>query len=393
MVYIDTFIKILIVYTNRYLMETPKNPREERARKLLENPNTHILRINDYHFQMKSLATGRIYDIHSTESGWICNCPDSKYRKVVCKHAFAIQFSIELRNEVRERNKVVIEEIGLDKCPQCLSNQIVKHGIRHNKNYDLQRYSCMDCHKRFSFNLGFERMKVSPQIITSSIQLYFTGESLRNVQKFIRLQGVNVSHKTVYVWIKKYTKLMESYVEKIVPQVGDTWRADEVYTKIKGDMKYLFALMDDETRFWIAQEVADSKFKHDARNLLRMGKEITQKKPRVFVTDGLPAYHDAFQKEYGGVKKGSAIHIRHIAIHGDKNNNKMERLNGEFRDREKVVRGLKKTDSPLISGYQIYHNYVRPHMSLEGKTPAEKCGIEINGKDKWKTLIQNASLG
>jgi len=29
---------------------------------------------------------------------------------------------------------------------------------------------------------------------------------------------------------------------------------------------------------------------------------------------------------------------------------------------------------------------------LEGKTPAEKCGIEINGKDKWKTLIQNASL-
>ena len=248
----------------------------------------------------------------------------------------------------------------------------------------------MDCKKRFSFNLGFERMKVSPQVITSSIQLYFTGESLRNVQKFIRLQGVNVSHKTVYVWIKKYTKLMESYVEKIVPQVGDTWRADEVYTKVKGDMKYLFALMDDETRFWIAQEVADSKFKHDARGLLKKGKEVAQKKPRVFITDGLPAYHDAFQKEYGGVRKGSPIHIRHIAIHGDRNNNKMERLNGEFRDREKVVRGLKKVESPLLSGYQIYHNYVRPHMGLDGKTPAEVCGIEIQGDNKWKTLIQNA---
>lgn len=70
----------------------------------------------------------------------------------------------------------------------------------------------------------------------------------------------------------------------------------------------------------------------------------------------------------------------------------MERFNGEFRDREKVVRGLKKTDSPLLSGYQIYHNYIRPHMSLENKTPAEKCGIEIKGKDKWKTLIENASL-
>lgn len=180
--------------------------REERARKLLANPHTHIMRINDYHYQMKSLATNRIYDIHSTESGWICTCPDAKYRKVICKHALAIQFSIEIRNEVRERNKVVIEEMSCERCPQCHSNQIVKHGIRHNKNYDLQRYSCRDCNKRFSFNLGFERMKVNPKIITSSIQLYFTGESLRNVQKFIRLQGVNISHQTVFNWIKNMPK-------------------------------------------------------------------------------------------------------------------------------------------------------------------------------------------
>ena len=65
-------------------------------------------------------------------------------------------------------------------------------------------------------------------------------------------------------------------------------------------------------------------------------------------------------------------------------------LNGEFRDREKVVRGLKKKDSPLLSGCQIYHNYVRPHMALDEKTPAEACGIKIEGGNKWLTLIQNA---
>lgn len=193
------------------------------------------------------------------------------------------------------------------------------------------------------------------------------------------------------MWIKRYTNLMKEYLDTITPQVGDTWRADEVYVKIKGDKRYMFAMMDDETRFWIAQEVADSKFKHDARNLLRMGKELMQAVPRVFVTDGLPAYHDAFQKEYGGVRKGSPIHIRHISLKGDHNNNKMERLNGEFRDREKVMRGVKKVDSPIFDGTQIYHNYVRPHMALDGKTPAEACGIEVKGQDKWKTLIQNAS--
>jgi hypothetical protein len=92
------------------------------------------------------------------------------------------------------------------------------------------------------------------------------------------------------------------------------------------------------------------------------------------------------------VQKGiRSVHIKHIRMSGDMNNNKMERMNGEFRDREKVARGLKKDDSPLINGYQIYHNYVRPHMALDGKTPSEACGITIKGDDKWKTLIQNAS--
>ncbi|MDE1763035.1 MAG: hypothetical protein KGH88_02180 [Thaumarchaeota archaeon] len=72
-------------------------------------------------------------------------------------------------------------------------------------------------------------------------------------------------------------------------------------------------------------------------------------------------------------------------------NNKMERLNEEIRDREKVVRGIKKIDSVLIDGYQMYHNYLRPHMALDGMTPADKCGIKIEGNNKWMTIIQNAN--
>ena len=35
------------------------------------------------------------------------------------------------------------------------------------------------------------------------------------------------------------------------------------------------------------------------------------------------------------------------------------------------MRGIKKSDSPILKGLQIYHNFIREHEGLEGKTPAE----------------------
>jgi len=50
-----------------------------------------------------------------------------------------------------------------------------------------------------------------------------------------------------------------------------------------------------------------------------------------------------------------------------------------------------KSKAQRFSGYQIYHNYFRPHEALNGKTPADKCGIIIEGENKWKTVIENAA--
>jgi transposase-like protein len=154
-------------------------------------------------------------------------------------------------------------------------------------------------------------------------------------------------------WIRKYVKLMNDYLEKIKPNVSDTWRADELYVKIKGDMKYLFALMDDETRFWIAQEVAETKDRHDVRALFSRAKFLMGKQPKNLITDGLMTYSAGCMEVFS-----QAQHTRHIRLQGDMNNNKMERMNGEVRDREKVMRGLKKVDTPILKGYQIFHNYM-----------------------------------
>jgi putative transposase len=61
-------------------------------------------------------------------------------------------------------------------------------------------------------------------------------------------------------------------LEQIKPNVSTAWRTDELFLKIKGNMKYLYALMDDETSFWIAQQVADTKYTANINPLLKNGK-------------------------------------------------------------------------------------------------------------------------
>jgi putative transposase len=267
----------------------------------------------------------------------------------------------------------------------------VKDGVRKNKSGEIQRFLCKKCGRGFTFNIGFEKMKHNPQAITSAMEFYFRGQSLRNTQKSLEHVGIKVSHKTVYFWIKKYIAILQEYTQKIAPQVSDTWRADEIYIKFRGAMKYVFALMDDETRYWIAQEVADTKEIHNPRGLFAEGKEIAGKRPIKLITDGLPAYHDAWKKEFRSNVGPRSEHVKEIAIRGEIHNNKIERMNGEIRDRERTMRGLKTTETPILKGMQIFHNYIRGHESLGGATPAEACGLKIEGSDKWKTLIQNAS--
>ncbi len=145
--------------------------------------------------------------------------------------------------------------------------------------------------------------------------------------------------------------------------------------------------------FGLRSKVADKKWFSDVRPLWREARDVAGKKPKVLITDGAANFRIANRKEYYSKWKAkNTIHIRDVAFNGTPHNNKMERFNGELRDREKVMRSLKTEDSPILTGMQIHHNFIRPHMGLEGRTPAEAAGIVVEGENKWLTLIQNAQV-
>jgi hypothetical protein len=54
------------------------------------------------------------------------------------------------------------------------------------------------------------------------------------------------------------------------------------------------------------------------------------------------------------------------------------------------MRELKRKDTSILTGYQIYHNYVRELQALEIKHQLRFKGIKIEAENKWLTLIDNS---
>ena len=124
---------------------------------------------------------------------------------------------------------------------------------------------------------------------------------------------------------------------------------------------------------------------------LAEARNIAKIRPMAIVTDGLRSYQHAITKEFYTMKAPRTQHVRVPNIRNRSNNNMVERLHGTIRERNKTMRGLDNEDSAqtIIDGFRIYYNFIRPHMALNGKTPAEKAKLVLNLKEnKWLSLIK-----
>ena len=49
-------------------------------------------------------------------------------------------------------------------------------------------------------------------------------------------------------------------------------------------------------------------------------------------------------------------------------------------------------DTGILDGMRVYYNFTKKHRALKGRTLAQASMIEVDCKNKWKNIIQNASL-
>jgi len=203
------------------------------------------------------------------------------------------------------------------RCPRCGSGNIIRYGRSHGKN---QVYHCKDCGRYFIPKVeGFEHLRKPFHLVVRAFDLYFKGMSLRKVAEHLsRYERCHVHHTTIYRWLRNHVKLIGWYISLFEPKLSGTWYADEMILRIKGKWRWLWNVIDDETRLLLASVVTSERETEDAIKAFKSALNTAKNKPKRVVTDDLPAYEDAVKKLFWSrYKEERTIHERHVRLGGD----------------------------------------------------------------------------
>lgn len=300
------------------------------------------------------------------------------------------------------------------KCPFCNSKEVIKRGLIKTENKEsTQRFGCKSCNNRFVLDNPFYRMRNKDLIITQTMDMYYSGMSFRKIAQHLqRFFPKGVSHSTIYRWIMKYVPIMENFTDE--QKIKASWQiqSDEVEFKrrisktSKGVANEFFIdVIDMDSRFIVSSLYSADRKTNTLNKVLGKAKRKTGEQVKVISTDGLNAYPRVIKKTFGMKMNkrhriASTSKVIHQVIKSDsgKFNYKIERFHNTLRERTKIMRGFHgciTSAQTLMKGYEIYYNWIRNNLALEGQTPSQIAvpNVQIENKNGWLELIQRGYDG
>jgi transposase-like protein len=183
--------------------------------------------------------------------------------------------------------------------------------------------------------------------------------------------------------------------QEFQPRIKGNIHTDEKIIHVKKKQMYDLNSIDSKTKYVLAHLFVEKRTKKQCRALFKQIKdtcyeqildkyEKERKKPKkkrrliTFVSDGFKNYEDGAKHYFYRVAKivfGVPIACKkHKLKH---NNNPIEKYNQDIKDHIKTKRhfGSKNGAKEFLDLRHVVKNFVNPHQSLNGKTPAEVAEI------------------
>lgn len=277
-------------------------------------------------------------------------------------------------------------------CPKCNSSNFVKQGFRKTENRGkIQKYYCRDCHKFFTADDGFYRMRYKAETITMSIDMYLSNLSSRKMRNQLKRHlTIKVSHVSILNWVRKYSLKVYNYVERLGYNLGDSFYADETFIRRQKQDDRFWCCVDYQTRLITGIHYSTAGNPKEAQEFLK--KAVRKGKPKFIQTDNAMFYPRAFKKTFYS-NKIQGLTVEHKIQNVSKthvHNYKIETVFMKIKDRVNDFRGLKALwSAPIIMvGLTIQHNFIEEHCTTKNY-PCNLAGQNLDlGDNRWLGLIR-----
>jgi transposase-like protein len=191
-------------------------------------------------------------------------------------------------------------------------------------------------------------------------------------------RGVPLSHTTILRWVQQYVPEFEKRWNHYARPVGDSWRVDETYIKVKGQWVYLYRAVDKQGRtvdFLLSKrrDVAAAK-RFFSRATMQHGA------PRVITLDGYAASHRAVAE-----LKAAGTLPRRVRIRSCKYlNNVIEQDHRRIKQRIRPMRGFKRfeTTAVTVRGIELAAKIKKDQFNLRPLT-----GKPATAPELWAAVL------
>jgi putative transposase len=294
----------------KQLPDNKSDTRMMRGLELLQNNGKSITENADGSFTVPSRTSEKTYEVRllGADNGgrYVCTCPDFEYRNIdACKHIHCVRLWIAVRTQLQNEPKPKVFATDAIPCTRCGSIRVIRYGVAGVQNVK-QIYFCKDCKKKFREPSPLNKAKFSPELVTLTLDLYFSGLSLRKIVRTVNDHfNLKVGVTTIYNWIKRYIPMVSDYVNSLAPQISTTWHADELFVKVRGGTHrgnrgngVIWNILDRETRFLIVSKLTLDRGIDDTIAAFREAAKNAQGvTPNKVYTDSLRHYNSGIAQE------------------------------------------------------------------------------------------------
>ena len=102
-------------------------------------------------------------------------------------------------------------------------------------------------HRKTERNPLFAGRWFEDDIILLCLRWYFRFKlSYRDLVAILGERGLSISHTTILRWVIRYAETCEKRWGRFERQVGGSWRVDETFIKVRGQLMYLYRAVDGQ---------------------------------------------------------------------------------------------------------------------------------------------------